>query len=115
MGLQSTGLWHREGVRVDRLSEWQPADLRRAIAADHPVIVQVPYRDIASHAESRATDDHYIVVHGTVGDDFVYSDPLGRGGSGPDQTISESDLAYAMGQATTPRVGFALTRPARTY
>jgi hypothetical protein len=111
MGLRSTGLWSREGVRVDRLREWQPSDLRRDIQADHPVIVQVTYRAIPSHAGSRAQDDHYIVVHGTIGTDFVYSDPLGTGGSGPDQTISERDLAYAMGTATTPRVGFALASP----
>ena len=29
MGLRSTGLWSREGVRVDRLREWQASDLRR--------------------------------------------------------------------------------------
>jgi hypothetical protein len=111
MGLRSTGLWSREGVRVDRLREWQPADLRHDINAGHPVIVQVTYRHIPSHSGSRALDDHYIVVHGTLGADFVYSDPLGPDGTGPDQTITERDLVYAMGQATTPRVGFAL-RPA---
>src|SRR6266850_7731795 len=44
MGLRVDGLWAREGGRVDRLRQWQPADLRRAILADQPVIVQVKYR-----------------------------------------------------------------------
>lgn len=110
MGLRSTGLWTREGVRVDRLREWQPDDLRQEIQAGHPMIVQVTYRALPNHAGSRALDDHYIVVHGTVGTDFVYSDPLDLHG-GPDEVISESDLAFAMAQASTPRVGFAV-RPA---
>jgi Peptidase_C39 like family len=108
MGLRSTGLWSREGVRVDRLREWQSADLRTEIQADHPVIVEVTYRALPSHARSSALDDHYIVVHGTVGTDFVYSDPLSFGGGGSDEVISEDDLADAMGQASTPRVGFAV-------
>jgi uncharacterized protein YvpB len=110
MGLRSTGLWSREGIRVDRLREWQPADLRLEVQADHPVIVQVTYRAMPGHAGSQALDDHYIVVHGTIGSDFVYSDPIGTGESGADQTISESELAFAMGQASTPRVGFGLLR-----
>jgi hypothetical protein len=111
MGLRSTGLWTHEGVRMDRLHEWRPADLRAEIEADHPTIVQVTYRALPSHARSTALDDHYIVVHGTVGTDFVYSDPLARGGGGSDELISERDLAFAMESASTPRVGFAV-RPA---
>jgi Peptidase_C39 like family len=108
MGLRSTGLWSREGIRFDRLREWQPADLRFEIEADHPVIVQVTYRALPSHAGSSALDDHFIVVHGTVGSDFVYSDPLSTDGGGSDEMISAGDLAFAMGQASTPRVGFAV-------
>jgi Peptidase_C39 like family len=108
MGLRSTGLWRREGIRFDRLREWQPADLRVEIEADHPVIVQVTYRALPSHSGSSALDDHFIVVHGIVGSDFVYSDPLSTDGGGSDEMISEDDLAFAMGQASTPRVGFAV-------
>ena len=110
IGLRVDGLWAREGGRVDRLRQWQPADLRRAIQADHPVIVEVEYRALPMHSASAALDDHYIVVHGTVDGDFVYSDPLGVGSSVPGVQISEHDLMAAMGQASTPRVGFALSK-----
>jgi uncharacterized protein YvpB len=110
MGVHATGLWVREGGRLDRLHEWQASDLRREIQADHPVIVQVGYRALPRHAGSSAIDDHYVVVHGTSGSDFVYSDPLGVGDGGPDLTISEHDLLAAMAQATTPRVGFAVSK-----
>jgi uncharacterized protein YvpB len=110
MGLHVDGLWAREGGRVDRLHQWQPTDLRRAIQADHPVIVQVGYRALPMHSASTVLDDHYIVVHGTVDADFVYSDPLGVGSGGPSLQISERDLMAAMGQASTPRAGFALAK-----
>jgi hypothetical protein len=46
--------------------------------------------------------DHYGV--------FVYSDPLGTPDSGPNQIISEADLARAMAEAATPRAAFALVK-----
>jgi Peptidase_C39 like family len=110
LGLRVDGLWAREGGRVDRLHQWQPLELRRAILAGQPIIVEVKYGALPLHSASTAVDDHYIVVHGTLDGDFVYSDPLGIGSGGPDLTISEPDLMVAMGQASTPRVGFALLK-----
>jgi hypothetical protein len=58
MGLRSTGLWSREGIRFDRLREWQPADLRVEIEADHPVIVRSrigPCRATQDRARSTTT------------------------------------------------------------
>jgi hypothetical protein len=51
-----------------------------------------------------------VVVHGVLGSDFVYSDPLGPSGSGASQIISERDLVTAMGQASTPWAGFAVSK-----
>jgi len=110
MGLRVDGLWAREGGRIDRLQQWQPTDLRRAIQADHPVIVEVEYRALPMHSAATAVDDHYIVVHGTVDGDFVYSDPLGVGSAGQNLQISERDLMTAMGLASTPRAGFAVAK-----
>jgi hypothetical protein len=107
-GLHALGLWRYEAGHVDRLREWQPADLRRELGLGRPVIVQVAYRALPSHRGSHATDDHYIVLHGFFGDDFVYSDPMGADDSAAALTISTVDLMWAMGRAETPRVGFAL-------
>jgi uncharacterized protein YvpB len=112
-GVHATGLWRRDGGRLDTLREWQPSELRREIQANHPVIVQVHYRALPRHSRSSVTDDHYVVVHGTIGSDFVYSDPLGTPEGGPNQTISEADLARAMAEAATPRTGFALVQSKR--
>ena len=110
-GLHADGLWARDAERTDHFLQWTPLALRREIQADHPVIVEVAYRALPTHAGSRALDDHYIVVHGTIGNDFVYSDPMGIGDSGPLQQISETDLMAAMAGASAPQAGFAAVRP----
>ena len=111
LGLHASGLWTRDGARADHLHEWQAAELRREILADHPVIVEVEYRSLPAHAGSSADDDHYIVVHGTVGTDFVYSDPLGSSNTDGPTTVSEADLIGAMARAVAPRAGFAVIKP----
>ncbi len=105
-GLRAEGLWRREARHFDVLREWKAADLRRSINSNQPVLVQVHYRALPAHTRSGYEDDHYIVVHGTSGDDFVFSDPL----DGPDQTISEASLTRAMSLASSPRSGFTLIR-----
>jgi hypothetical protein len=111
LGVHADGLWSRDAARTDRLHQWQPNELRREIQADHPVILQVEYRALPAHAASRALDDHYIVLRGTVGTDFIYSDPLGVGDHGPDEQISESDLIAAMADSAAPSAAFALVKP----
>ena len=111
LGFHADGLWDRDGGRIDHLHQWTAADLRRELLRDHPVIVEVQYRLLAAHSGSAAVDDHYILVRGTVGSDFVYSDPLGYGDHGPDEQISENDLMSAMARSSAPRAAFALVRP----
>lgn len=110
-GVHADGLWSRDGARTDRLHRWQPDELRREIAADRPVLVEVEYRALPAHAASRALDDHYIVLRGTVGADFVYSDPLGVADDAPYEEISEADLSAAMAASAAPSAGFALVKP----
>ena len=113
LGLHANGLWDREGGHTEALHPWRAFDLRREIQADHPVIVEVQYRALPEHIRSRATDDHFIVVHGTQGEDFVYSDPLGFANDGPDLPISEGALMAAMDAADVAHAGFAIVKPAR--
>jgi hypothetical protein len=110
-GVHADGLWSRDGARTDQLHQWQANELRREIAADHPVLVEVEYRALPAHAASRALDDHYIVLRGTVGSDFVYSDPLGVAANAPSEEISEADLSAAMAASAAPYAGFALVKP----
>jgi uncharacterized protein YvpB len=106
LGLRADGLWQREGNRVDHLRLWRAADLRRQIEAGRPVIVQVRFRLLPGNVRSAYVEDHFIVVHGTAGSDFVYSDPV----RGSELSIDEDDLLRAMGAADSPYVGFALVK-----
>ena len=110
MGFETVGLWHTEGRRVERMRQWQPADLRQQVNVGRPVIVQVEYRALPGNAGSSFAEDHYIVVHGQRNDDFVYSDPLGIDAGGPNRVIAESDLRRAMRRASSPDAAFALRR-----
>jgi hypothetical protein len=110
-GLHADGLWARDGDRSDHFHQWQPNELRRELAADHPVIVQVAYRALPEHASSTTRSDHFIVLDGTVGGDFVFNDPMGLGNSGPDEEMSEADLVNAMRRSSAPGAAFALVRP----
>ena len=110
LGAHANGLWTRDGGRSDQFHEWQPGELRREIMANHPVIVE--YRGLPGHDGSRSADDHYIVVRGSAGSDFVYSDPLGFAERGPAELIAEADLVEAMTLASAQRAGFAVVKPA---
>ena len=110
-GLHANGIWNRDGGRTDQLHQWQASELRRELNADHPVIVQVLYRALPAHARSVSLDDHYLVLRGSLGTDFVYSDPLGVGDSGADQHVSEDELLEAMARSSAPRAAFAVVRP----
>jgi uncharacterized protein YvpB len=110
-GLRTEGLWHREGFRIDRLREWQPADVRNALRVGHPVVVQVRYQSLPERSEVPYSGDHYIVVHGAEAGEFIYSDPYDRRGGGPGRIMTEEELARAMSEASIPRAAFAVYAP----
>ena len=111
LGVHADGLWTREGGHLDSLHEWSPTELRREVSTDHPVLVEVAYRALPAHGGSRVPDDHYILVHGTAGADFIYSDPLGFGDGASAEQISQDDLQAAMEASMAPRAGFAVVMP----
>jgi uncharacterized protein YvpB len=110
-GLHADGLWARDGHRSDHYHQWQAYELRRELDAGHPVIVQVAYRVLPAHSASSTRSDHFIVLDGTIGADFVINDPMGLGNTGPDEAISEADLLDAMRSSSAPGAGFAVVQP----
>jgi hypothetical protein len=109
-GFEVVGLWEHEGRRFDRMRRWELSDVRRQLALGRPVIVQVEYRALPGNAGSSYMNDHYVVVHGTRGDELVYSDPLGRDGRGPDERIANEALQRAMHRASSPGAAFAIRK-----
>ena len=106
-GAKPTGLF--DGNQVHR---WSTGDLRAQLRARHPVIVQVKFRGLPGRTFSSYFGDHYIILTGLNGDNFVYNDPLNSDGSGFSRQISAAQLEIAM-NATDRRwayAGFALTK-----
>lgn len=69
-GLTPIGLY--EGQEFAR---WTIEDIRAELRAGRPVIALVKYRLLPGHEDSRFRADHYIVIHGMDGDEFLYHDP----------------------------------------
>jgi hypothetical protein len=105
-GAHSLNLYNGEAFR-----KWTTADVRQQVLAGHPVIVQVRYRSLPGRAEKLYYGDHYIVIHGLVGDRFVYSDPIDSDGPGFDRVMSAAELERAMNASDRKFAysGFALS------
>jgi hypothetical protein len=106
-GARTVGLF--DGNQVHR---WTNDDLRAQLRAHHPVIVQVRFRGLPGRTFSSYFGDHYIILTGLSGDNFVYNDPLDSDGPGFGKQISAAQLQIAM-NASDRRwayAGFALTR-----
>jgi hypothetical protein len=78
------------------------------------VVVQVVYRGLPGRADSAYYGDHYIVVTGLVGDQFLYNDPIGGPIEGPgwDRVMSAAQLQRAMNASDRPytHTAFAVAR-----
>jgi hypothetical protein len=91
---------------------WSTDDVRYHVERGRPVILQVAYRALPGRADALYGGDHYVIVTGLVGGNFLYHDPVDSDGVGYDRIMMTAELARAM-QATDRRytqAGFALTR-----
>ena len=101
------GLELRENGRYKR---WSLDDVRRHLRAGHPVIPQLRYRLIAGNEWSWAGFDHYVVLTGLDGDDFLFNDPARVGANGKGRLTSGQLLRAWMG-SDHPGAAFAIARP----
>lgn len=97
------GLDLHEGGRYKR---WTLDDVRRHLRAGHPVIPQLKYRLMPGREWSWAAFDHYVVLTGMDGDDFVFNDPAGNAGS----KISAQQLLRAWTASDAPGAALAIAR-----
>ena len=94
----------------DSFRRWSVDDVRTALRAGQVVIPQVKYRRLPGRGSSGFGGDHYVVLTGIRGDQFVYNDPMDHDGSGYGRLISAEALATAMADSSFPRVAFAVGR-----
>ena len=104
-GLEVSSLYNPGGGGYLR---WSTTLLRQQVEAGRPVVTLVKYRALPSHSGSLSDFDHYIVVAGLAGDDFVYNDAAFGGKRGYGLLISPSDLERAWDYSSIPRHGMAV-------
>jgi hypothetical protein len=101
-GIGVHGLYEAGG----ELHRWTLDDIRESVRGKHPVIVQVVYRGLPGREASGYSGDHYIIITGLLGDDFLYNDPIGgvaaNEAPGYDRVMSPAQLRKAMRASDTP-------------
>jgi hypothetical protein len=111
-GVQPHGLYDADGG----LHHWSVEDIRTSLHNKQPVILQVIYRGLPGREDSGYYGDHYIIITGLLGDEFLYNDPIGGAEAhefpGYDRLLTADQLQHAMRASDTPYAfaGFALSR-----
>jgi hypothetical protein len=93
-----------------RYKRWTVEDVRRHIRAGHPVIPQLRYRLMPGREWVWVGYDHYVVITGSVGDDFIINDPINVDGRG-ERSISAQALLRAWMNSDFPGAAVAIARP----
>jgi hypothetical protein len=112
-GLKAHGLYESDGSSLHR---WSADEIRDSVRQNHPVIVQVYYRALPGREDSGYYGDHYIIITGLLGEDFLYNDPIGgyeaREAPGYDRFMTPAELRRAMRASDTPyaHTAFSLGR-----
>jgi hypothetical protein len=109
---RSHGLTPLDLAEGARLRRWTLDDVRRHLAAGHPVVPQVWYRGLPARAQRSYNGDHYIVLVGYAGDEFIYHDPIDLDGVGPAARITAGQLERAWRESDLPFAALAFAGPA---
>lgn len=107
---ESHGLVGLELHENGRYRRWTLDDVRNHVRAGQPVIPQLRYRMMPGRGWTWTTTDHYVVISGLVGDDFIINDPIPEGGKG-ERVISAEDLDRAWRSSDFPYAGLAIAGP----
>jgi uncharacterized protein YvpB len=84
------------------LQGWTIDAIREQVRAGHPVITLTKYRRLPGHFGAVTDFDHYIVIDGLAGDDFVYNDAAYATEYGQNLLISPTELERAWADSSNP-------------
>ena len=93
-------------ARVDM--RWDLDLVRQHVGPGHPVITLTRYQSLPGNANSQFLTDHYVVITGLSGDDFIYNDPAFGSNAGYGLLISGPDLERAWVFSSIPGHSLAL-------
>ncbi len=106
LGLKSYDLYGGADLR-----RWSLEDVRRHLAQGHSVIAELRFRLMPGRATSPSWDDHYVVLTGVRGDDFIYNDSVDPDGPGYGRVMSAEVLQRSWGGSYFPFAAFAVSKP----
>jgi hypothetical protein len=102
-GLSPIGLYAGEDF-----ARWSLQDIEAQLREGHPVIALVKYRLLPDHLNATIGYDHYVVLHGVKGEEFLYHDPAYElAADGASHWISRDQLSLAMRSASIPQQAVA--------
>jgi hypothetical protein len=84
----------------EQFHRWSLDEIRQQIRQQRVVIPQVKFRLLPGRARSPFGGDHYIVLVGLAGNNFIYNDPVDSDGRGYGRLITADQLEQAMSGAT---------------
>jgi len=87
---------------------WSVDAVRQHVLAGHPVITLVKYRSLPGHGASLAEFDHYVVITGVAGNDFIYNDSAFASDYGDSLLISPRELELGWSYSSTPNHAVAV-------
>ena len=106
---ESVGLEGQDLHQGGRYKRWTVEDVRRHLRAGHPVIPQLRYRLMPGREWFGVTFDHFVVITGMDGDNFIYNDPATIGNG--ERVMSAQALQRAWMGSDHPGAALAVARP----
>jgi hypothetical protein len=106
LGLEPRGLYQRpdRSWGKEGFARWTVEDIRAEVLAGRPVVPLVKFRLLPGHEDSPFRADHYVVIHGVDGDQFLYHDPIYESPwEGGAKWMSDETLAAAMRPTLVPQ------------
>jgi hypothetical protein len=100
--LKPIGLYEGRGYR-----RWTVEEVRESVLAGYPVIALTTYRKLPGNAYFGGNINHYVVISGLFGDDFLYNDSAFGGEGGRGLVITAEQLEQAWVNADIPRHALA--------
>jgi hypothetical protein len=100
--LKPIGLYGERGYR-----RWTVDDVRASVSRGYPVIALTVYRLLPWSGGYGGNINHYVVISGLSGDDFLYNDSAFGGKGGRGLVITADELETAWARADIPRHALA--------
>jgi hypothetical protein len=94
-------------ARPSVYARWSLEDITASLKAGRPLIVLTRYADLPGNGGYESNTNHYIVLSGLSGDQFIYNDAAYPQGKGSGLLIPPETLKRAMNNSVIPGQGVA--------